>query len=612
MTRFRQSLRARLHMIRRRGLPYAAYRARLAAVRVTRYRSVCNKLAGLDVSRGASLLVAGLGLVAAAAAAVTRARVVAARLLLLTGAWVGATIVNQQRRTHRRLTIARAQTSRKPLASTAFVPWTTWPISRSMRTEVERRLSIDDGQTKEVVIGRVDLVGRGFSPLGRLEGVQNVDPSELREGERFTQHLVVVEDHVLLRKDFRGLRRDFASEWRVLAALQESTHAPAIYRADEEALKLYVEFVPRDSEPTTSACLRAMEEELDRVHARGVTGFDVSRQNVAYDSDADRARFLSYEGARFHGSTSTTLFSVARDRDRERFNASNHGDVVTEQTAKALLEGLTSRANDEDESRDWYGAIDFGGGLSVGSTWSTDAGTGRWDYLNGPVLAPLVPGKRVLDLGSNCGVMPLMMLRAGASEVIGLERSPDHVEASRVVHRLFEWRDMRKYNFQARRSDIRAILDEDLGKFDIVTALCSLYYLPAQEMASVVRRSATLAPTLVLQGNVETPPRQAALGDRQGVKSSISFLGDLLLANGYSHVAVHAPRGFSRPLLVGSAARARGRTVPIALRTYRPQRHGAFIFERARQRRRRDSRCGNWFVLVTTGRARSYGPSNGG
>jgi len=132
---------------------------------------------------------------------------------------------------------------------------------------------------------------------------------------------------------------------------------------------------------------------------------------------------------------------------------------------------------------------------------------------------PPLTGKRVLDLGSNNGVMSMMMLRAGASEVIGLEISPSHVEKAQLVHSIYEWRDMRRYTLQIHNCDMLETLRTDWGKFDLVTAFCSLYYLEIDDMARVVRKASELAPIMVIQANI---------GGSKRKKASVTFLKKLL------------------------------------------------------------------------------------
>jgi hypothetical protein len=94
---------------------------------------------------------------------------------------------------------------------------------------------------------------------------------------------------------------------------------------------------------------------------------------------------------------------------------------------------------------------------------------------------------------------------------------------------------------------MRIFLTQDLGRFDVVTAFCSLYYLPHEDMAAIVRKAAAMGATLILQSN------EAIGSQRPGTARD---LHRLMQENGYPDTQVYAPQGFSRPLLVGRAAAA--------------------------------------------------------
>jgi hypothetical protein len=90
---------------------------------------------------------------------------------------------------------------------------------------------------------------------------------------------------------------------------------------------------------------------------------------------------------------------------------------------------------------------------------------------------------------------------------------------------------------------MREFLSADWGRFDVVTAFCSLYYLPEADMAAVVRKAATMGATLILQANdgaVDIPAART------------SSLRELMAGNGYDSVHVHTRDEFLRPLLVGT------------------------------------------------------------
>ena len=87
---------------------------------------------------------------------------------------------------------------------------------------------------------------------------------------------------------------------------------------------------------------------------------------------------------------------------------------------------------------------------------------------------------------------------------------------------------MRKLNIDVRTGDMRIFLYEDLGRFDVVTAFCSLYYLPEEDMARVIRRAASMGATLILQANEAI----------HNLPASASRLAHLMGGNGYPNVRV--------------------------------------------------------------------------
>jgi len=177
-----------------------------------------------------------------------------------------------------------------------------------------------------------------------------------------------------------------------------------------------------------------------------------------------------------------------------------------------------------------------------------NSGTGRWEFLNKKGM-PSVAGMRVLDLGSNNGSMPMMMLRAGAKQVIGLELRQRNVEKARLIKSIFEWRDMRRYDLRMVQANMLEVLSQDFGKFDLVTAFCSLYYVSEEDMARIVRKAASLAPMMIVQANDKDGFKKTEPGMRQ--KKSVAFLERILRENGFPHIQISAPPRYSRPLLVG-------------------------------------------------------------
>jgi 2-polyprenyl-3-methyl-5-hydroxy-6-metoxy-1,4-benzoquinol methylase len=292
---------------------------------------------------------------------------------------------------------------------------------------------------------------------------------------------------------------------------------------------------PRD--PSVSGAIEAAEMEalMDRAHAAGITGVRFAFDCAVQTDTA--CKFTAMPQARAHARRGAA-FHAARDEDRRAFNERFGATLLTEAAARERLRAL--KAGVPSGYRD-YAPIDFGGGLTVGQIYSTDSGTGRWDFFNRHIVGPLIDDKRVVDLGANNASMSLMMARAGAREVVAVEASPAIAEFARLNAGIFSWREMRKLNIDVRTGDMRMFVDEDLGTFDVVTAFCSLYYLPEDDMARVIRRAASMGATLILQANEAI----------HNLPASAMQLARLMGANGYPRVRVTERPGFARPLLVG-------------------------------------------------------------
>jgi 2-polyprenyl-3-methyl-5-hydroxy-6-metoxy-1,4-benzoquinol methylase len=292
---------------------------------------------------------------------------------------------------------------------------------------------------------------------------------------------------------------------------------------------------PGESNRCDAVTVDDMEALMDRAHAAGITGvrfaFDraVRTDTACKFSGMPHARAHPRRGAAFH---------AARDDDRRAFNERFGTTLLTEAIARERLRALKARV--PHGYRD-YAPIDFGGGLTVGQIVSTDSGTGRWDFFNRHIVGPLIDGKRVVDLGANNASMSLMMARAGARAVVAVEASPAIAEFARLNAGIFSWREMRRLNIDVRTGDMRLFIDEDFGTFDVVTAFCSLYYLPEEDMARVIRRAASMGATLILQANEAI----------HNLPASADQLARLMGLNGYPQISISQSPGFARPLLVG-------------------------------------------------------------
>jgi hypothetical protein len=106
---------------------------------------------------------------------------------------------------------------------------------------------------------------------------------------------------------------------------------------------------------------------------------------------------------------------------------------------------------------------------------------------------------------------------------------------------------MRPYSLHVHVGDMRDALTHDWGRFDAVTAFCSLYYLPEEDMGALIRYAAGMGATLILQSNEGAQNIPASRADR---------LKHLMQLHGYSEVELHAFGDFARAILVGTPAAA--------------------------------------------------------
>ena len=443
--------------------------------------------------------------------------------------------------------------ARSTYSSATFTSWADLAVDPTTRGAIEAAMRASDSE--ELTIGRIDAAGRFLGLFGELPGVEPVSREDFVSRSGSGLDVVLTGGRVLACEQFQDSGTRFIRQCYHLAALYGKANVPAIHHVDEQSSRLYTNFIPgralsspggdakSENRPRAELWHR-VEDQLDVIHSSGVAGLGLQGEGIMVDPGSV-PWFTDFRQADTFRSTSSVAFALRRDLDRMRFNRFYGRTVLTERSARSALVAQVGSSVDQ---RSWYSTIDFGQGLVVGPIWITSHGPGRWTYLNHGVVAPLVKGKRVLDLGSNNGVLPMMMLRDGAAEVVGVELSESNVRSAVLVRRVFEWRDTRRYRFNVHHGDMLEVLDRDWGDFDVVTAFCSLYYLDAEDMARVVRRASELAPLMVLQANNLSKP-----SDRRE-KASLTYLSALLEDNGFPRVEVHAPPGYSRPIVVGRVA----------------------------------------------------------
>jgi SAM-dependent methyltransferase len=101
----------------------------------------------------------------------------------------------------------------------------------------------------------------------------------------------------------------------------------------------------------------------------------------------------------------------------------------------------------------------------------------RQDYFFKPLVDLLggsLSGKHVLDLGCNAGYWSLCAIEAGCNYVLGIDGRAMHVEQANLV---FEVNDVDPQRYDFRCANLFDVMDDDMGRFDIVLCLGLLYHV---------------------------------------------------------------------------------------------------------------------------------------
>jgi len=217
--------------------------------------------------------------------------------------------------------------------------------------------------------------------------------------------------------------------------------------------------------------------------------------------------------------------------------------------------------------REWYQPVDFGNGVvahvTVPPSWNArpglfndnTRGLSKWNSVVRKHI-PSVEGKRVLDLGCSSGLFSIELARMGAREVIGIDRDakighrstntppPQNVIAqARFVKKAFELLDGVEYPITYVAHDIAHLYELELGRFDLILALCVVYH-ELDRMPELVHQLASMTDHLILQAS------QAHSGELGRCANRIRQ-AEVLLDSGFPYVEIDAPVGYPLPMIVG-------------------------------------------------------------
>jgi hypothetical protein len=439
---------------------------------------------------------------------------------------------------------------------------------------------------EEITLASIDQDGFLRPRFEQFWAAPCVDADAFLPRERFELLVVDRDGWVGVRKNFRGSKIAFVNELEAALDLAAAgCHVPAILSVDFERLSIIFAYVngvvvrealaragapmrDRDVSPGRAtfgdhriqqkrrvAGRRLVDKVFDpeaiarigkallAIHRAGYTLEDVKYGNVIIEATTNTPYLVDFEWAlplrRFSRATATYL----RDRDSDKLNRLFGTSLLT---AKALRRiRLVPGVN-------MYSPFYAGAGIRWGAIWNPEAGMLRWRHMLSKHV-PIPHGGRVLDLGANNGFNALQMLRAGANEVIGVEIEPAAIEQGLFVKRVFEWADNTEYRFSYIHGSHADIGSMNPGRFDLITALCTLYYLSTAAMRKTVSDLAGLTDVLVLQCNNE---RSIGRSDPETyTKASLPFNIELVRNNGFPNVSVIERRGSNRPLVIARTKR---------------------------------------------------------
>jgi hypothetical protein len=357
----------------------------------------------------------------------------------------------------------------------------------------------------------------------------------------------------------RGIRTEFGSDVASFVHVLEATLdlaasgcavSPAV-AVDWESNAITCEIVKTADVPLDEQVIARIEDVLTTIHRAGYAVGEIEKTDLVFSADGNPVVVNLTRAIPLAG-LSRDMSIFIRDADRRRFNELFGTRLLTATQLRGLLSPKATIAREKVRGfTEVYAPVILRDDIRWGKIWNTDLGTGRWNFIMRDHL-PIPRGGSVLDLGSNNGFNPLQMLRAGAASAVGVEIEPQAIEQGRFLKSAYEWLDNCAYDFRYIHGSQADLPSFGLQRFDLVTALCSLYYLPEQQIRELVRYIRTLTPTLVLQCNTD---RLIDRGGKEDTyrKASVGFAVDMLEQAGFADRQIIAPAGYSRPLVIGRA-----------------------------------------------------------
>lgn len=289
--------------------------------------------------------------------------VMAVLLIVLSAVVFGVRWYAQSLQRGRMARQARAMMAEKnPAVDTDhFTSWSDWPVDTHTRAASTAARQAES--SPEIVLGRFDRDGRVSVRYGPLPGIQTTQPGDHNHQGRFILDLVLIDDFVLIRKDFRGNRKAFLREWYNLVCLQDRANVPAVHSVDEQRCVLYKNLVfgrtlrdllvdegaaillsqtQNDSRllrlsPTerieavwargreylshvvSDSFFDQLEEQIDIIHAQGIVKLSLTFGNVMVGAADGKPWLIDFENSEYFRWKIHPLYWLRRKQDIEKF-----------------------------------------------------------------------------------------------------------------------------------------------------------------------------------------------------------------------------------------------------------------------------------------------------
>jgi hypothetical protein len=483
-----------------------------------------------------------------------------------------------------------ARTNRLKARLANALPTGSAPLLRDIDPALDKKIAGKRVPGGSIVLGEFDQDGGILPADAPIATLPCVTADKFLARSNYQIRLVDVDGRLGVRKEFGAERGRFVQELEGLVDLAAAgCSVPSVLKVDWDAHAITLGYVPgtvlreklalagagvrdRDVRGTpngpfparirsaravlpkvlTPEQIQSIADEMLAIHRAGYVLDDVKYGNVILREDG-RPVWVDLERALPLKGLSRNMSMYLRDVDRRKFNDHFGTELVTGAKLRSLKELPGADSADPGEfgwAKGVYAPVIVRHDIRWGTIWNTDIGVGRWNYIMDKHL-PVPPGGSVLDLGANNGFNALQMLRSGAASAVGIEIDPRAIRQGEFLKEAYEWADNRSYDFKYIQGSHAELPKYDLPRFDMVSALCTLYYVSAEEMRETVRYIRNITDVLVLQANVD---RLIGRSDEETYrKASVEFAVELLEDAGFHKREIIAPPGYSRPLIIGRA-----------------------------------------------------------